>query len=277
MSMVVDCAHGAASYLAPPLFERLGARVDAIGCAPDGRNINLDCGALHVEHLRGHVLAWRADVGIAFDGDADRAILVSPSGGIVDGDCVLLITARSLKAAGKLNEPDRPPIVVATVMSNLGLEKALEREGILLVRTPVGDKYVLEEMRRCGAVLGGEQSGHVVFHQYATTGDGLLTALRVLEIASRSGKDLDQLTAGFQVFPQILLNVRVKSKRPLDQLPGVSAEIQAATRDFGDAGRVLVRFSGTEPLARVMVEGTDEGKVRQTAHRIAAAIERELT
>jgi len=186
--MVVDAAHGAASYLAPALFRRLGAEVECIGCAPDGRNINLNCGSLHMEGLRGRVLETGADLGVAFDGDADRALFISHAGKIVDGDAVMLLTALPLHAQGRLTE------VIATVMSNLGLERALKRHGIGLVRTPVGDKYVLEEMQRRNAPLGGEQSGHVIFRDYATTGDGLLTALRVLEVMQASGRDLDALT-----------------------------------------------------------------------------------
>ena len=183
-------------------------------CEPNGRNINLGCGALHVESLRAAVLESGANLGVAFDGDADRAIFVAGNGQIVDGDAVLLIAARALQAAGKLDGG----LVVATVMSNLGLERALEREGIRLLRTPVGDKYVLEEMVRAGAVLGGEQSGHVIFRQFATTGDGLLTALRVLEIARNAGAGLDELTAGLEIYPQRLQNVRVRERRALHEL-----------------------------------------------------------
>ncbi len=273
---VIDCGNGSASELAPELFRRLGARVTVINAAPDGRNINLGCGALHVEGLRDCVVAERADFGVAFDGDADRAIFVAASGRIVNGDGVLLISARQLHAAGRLSGPGGQPAVVATVMSNLGLERALEAEGIRLLRTPVGDKYVLEEMLRTSCVLGGEQSGHVIFLEYATTGDGLLTAIRVLETILQSGKGLDDLTAGLAVYPQRLVNVRVKERRALDELVSVKYEIQAVEKQFGAAGRVLVRFSGTEPLARVMVEGPEIGQVEAAATRIAAAIEREL-
>ena len=190
----------------------------------------------------------------------------------MDGDAVLLIAARDLKAAGRL----AGNLVVATVMSNLGLEKALEREGIRLLRTPVGDKYVLEEMVRSGAVLGGEQSGHVIFRQHATTGDGLLTALRIFEIAVKSGKGLDELTADLEIYPQRLKNVRVSRRKPLDELPEVVREIRDCEAEFAGAGRVLVRFSGTEPLARVMVEGPDLAQVEHFTDRIAGAIEKEL-
>jgi phosphoglucosamine mutase len=276
MKIVLDCANGAASHLATELFERLGATVFAVGCEPNGRNINLDSGALHVENLRKEVLHRNADAGVAFDGDADRAILISHSGKIIDGDSVLLVIANSLHGRGKLVGADGSPLVVATVMSNLGLERALRTSGIQLVRTPVGDKYVLEEMVRRGAPIGGEQSGHVIFREYATTGDGMLTALRVLEIVKATGRDLDDLTSELQIYPQLLVNVRVKNRRPLAELPGVQEEIRTAERSFGETGRVLVRFSGTEPLARVMVEGPDLGQVEHFAERIAGAIRSEL-
>ena len=268
--MVVDGAQGSASILAPALFRRLGARVDCIACSPDGRNINLNCGSLHLEGLRQRVIETGADVGVAFDGDADRALFVSHSGKIVDGDAVMLLAALPLRARGRLKE------VVATVMSNLGLERALKDHGIGLVRTPVGDKYVLEEMVRRDAPLGGEQSGHVIFRDYATTGDGLLTALRVLEVVRESGSDLDTLTAGLEIYPQRLVNVRVKERRPLGELARVNEEVRRAEAEFGDAGRVLLRFSGTEPLARVMVEGPRLDRVEHFANSIADAIRAEL-
>jgi len=270
LHIVVDAGHGAATYLAPALFERLGARVERMGCAPDGKNINLGCGSLHLDGLRKKVIETGADVGVAFDGDADRALFVSHSGKIVDGDAVMLITARPLHARGRLKE------VIATVMSNLGLERALKRHAIGLVRTPVGDKYVLEEMIKRNAPLGGEQSGHVIFRDYATTGDGLLTALRVFEAMRESGQDLDSLTSELKVYPQLLVNVRVQSRRPLADLNGVNQEIRRAESEFGDAGRVLVRFSGTEPLARVMVEGPELKRVEHFANSIADAIRAEL-
>jgi len=276
LRIVADCGNGAASGLAPELLSELGASVAVMCAEPDGRNINLGCGALHVEKLRERVLAGGADLGVAFDGDADRAMFVSAGGKIVDGDGVLLIAARRLKSLGRLPGPDGRPTVVATVMSNLGLERALAAHGIALLRTPVGDKYVLEEMLRTGARLGGEQSGHVVFLDHATTGDGLLTALRVLEEMVESGRTLDELTAELEIYPQRLVNVRVRSRKPLAELPSVSAEIRAAESAFGSAGRVLVRFSGTEPLARVMVEGPVLAQVEAFASRIAGAIEREI-
>jgi phosphoglucosamine mutase len=272
MRIVVDCGNGAASQLAPALFRHLGADVHAICNEPNGRNINLGCGSQHVEPLRAAVLEDRADLGVAFDGDADRAIFVAANGQIVDGDAVLLIAARALQAAGKLDGA----LVVATVMSNLGLEQALDRDGIRLLRTPVGDKYVLEEMVREGAALGGEQSGHVIFRQYATTGDGLLTALRILETARDSGKGLAELTTGLQIYPQRLVSIRVREKKALNELPAVAREIADCERAFGSDGRVLVRFSGTEPVARVMVEGPDIARVELFTNRIATAIKKEI-
>ena len=276
LRVVLDCGNGAASSLGPQLFERLGARVETQCASPDGRNINLGCGALHVESLRERVLASGADLGVAFDGDADRAIFVSATGKVVNGDGVLLMVARRLQALGRLPGPEGVPTVVATVMSNLGLERALAAHGIRMLRTPVGDKYVLEEMLLTGAVLGGEQSGHVIFLDYATTGDGILTALRVAEIVQESGQGLDELTRELEIYPQLLLNIRVRNRRPLEEMPAVTEEIRAAERAFGDAGRVLVRFSGTEPLARVMVEGPELAQVEAFASRIARVIEREL-
>jgi phosphoglucosamine mutase len=270
LRLVVDASNGAATYLAPALFERLGATVDRIHCAPDGKNINLHCGSQHLESLREQVIETRADLGVAFDGDADRAMFISHSGKVVDGDMVLLVTALPLHARGRLTE------VIATVMSNLGLEVALRERGIGLVRTPVGDKYVLDEMVKRNAPLGGEQSGHIIFRDYATTGDGLLTALRVLEAMRDSGKDLDELTSAFVSYPQLLVNVRVKERRPLAELASVNDGIRRAEGEFGESGRVLVRFSGTEPLARVMVEGPALDRVTHHAHAIADAIGKEL-
>jgi phosphoglucosamine mutase len=272
LRLVIDCGNGAAYHLAPDLFRRLGAQISVLCAEPNGRNINLNCGALHIEPLRAAVLAQRADAGVAFDGDADRAIFVSATGKTVNGDAVLLAAARALQGAGSL----AGRTIVATVMSNLGLEKALEREQIRMVRTPVGDKYVLEEMVRLNAVLGGEQSGHVIFRQYATTGDGMLTALQLFAVARKSGASLDEITAGLDVYPQRLVNVRVREKVPLSDVPSVAQEIQRAEAEFDGAGRILVRYSGTEPLARVMVEGPNLAQVETMTTRIADAIRREL-
>ncbi len=270
--MVVDCANGSATEVAPRLFTRMGASVDWIGAAPNGRNINLDCGSLHLEKLRHRVLETKADLGVAFDGDADRALFVAGNGQVVDGDAVLYLAGTHLKRTGQLASD----VVVATVMSNLGLEKALERQGIQMLRTPVGDKYVLEEMIRRGAVLGGEQSGHVIFLKQATTGDGLLTAIRVLEIVRDSGSSLEALVSEIKNFPQKLVNIRVKVKRPLNELDSVQGEIAAAEREFNGSGRVVVRFSGTEPLARVMIEAKTHEDVEKWTNRIADAIRAEL-
>jgi phosphoglucosamine mutase len=272
LRLVVDCGNGAASALAPELFRRAGADVRTICSEPDGRNINRDCGALHLEGAARAVLEHEADAGVAFDGDADRAIFVSRSGKVIDGDAVLLIAARAWKRAGRL--PGNR--VVATVMSNLGLEKALEREGIVLLRTPVGDKYVLEEMLRTGAALGGEQSGHVIFHEYATTGDGLLTALRIFDIARQAGAGLDELAADLQVYPQKMVNVRVRERKPMEGLPAVRKEMELCEAELAGAGRILVRFSGTEPLMRVMVEAPHAEQVDRIASRLAQAIQREI-
>ena len=272
LHLIVDCANGSASEVAPRLFARLGANVDWICASPDGRNINLNCGSLYLETLQRRVRERGADLGVAFDGDADRALFVSARGKIIDGDAVLFLAASTLKREGKL----AGNLVVATVMSNLGLERALESEGIQLVRTPVGDKYVLEEMLRRGAVVGGEQSGHVIFCEYATTGDGLLTALRVLEAVRESGRSLDDWSEKVRTFPQKLVNIRVRQKRPLAELESVQAEIRAAEREFAGSGRVVVRFSGTEPLARVMIEAGTHEEVERWTGRIAEAIRAEL-
>ena len=272
MRLVVDCANGAATEVAPRLFSRLGATVDWIGASPNGRNINLNCGSLHLENLRQRVLETHADIGIAFDGDADRALFVAGNGQIVDGDAVLYLAGTYLKRAGKLPAD----LVVATVMSNLGLQKALEANGIQMLRTPVGDKYVLEEMVKRGAVIGGEQSGHVIFLNQATTGDGLLTAIRVLEIVRDSGTSLSALVGEIKNFPQKLVNIRVKVRRPLSELETVQTEIAAAEREFNGSGRVVVRFSGTEPLARVMIEAKTDADVDKWTTRIADAIRAEL-
>jgi phosphoglucosamine mutase len=270
--VVVDCGNGASYQLAPELFAELGAEVETIHCHPDGRNINLNCGALHLESLQSTVKARGANFGVAFDGDADRAIFVSAAGNIINGDGVLLAAARAMKAEGRLPGD----VVVTTVMANLGLERALAESGIRMVRTPVGDKYVLEEMVRLGAALGGEQSGHVIFREYSTTGDGMLTALRVFEIARNAGMGLDELIRDLKIYPQRLVNVRVREKKNLTELPAVASEIRRVEETFGGAGRVLVRFSGTEPLARVMVEGPDLEQVERFSASIADVIRREM-
>jgi phosphoglucosamine mutase len=272
MRVVADCANGSATEVAPRLFPGLGLEVEWMGVSPDGKNINLNCGSLHLENLKRRVVDSRADLGIAFDGDADRALFVAGSGRIVDGDAVLYLAGVALKRLERL----QGDLVIATVMSNLGLEKALEGRGIRMIRTPVGDKYVLEEMLKRGAMLGGEQSGHVIFSEYATTGDGILTALRMLEILRDAGRSLDELAEEVQTFPQKLVNVRVRYKRPLAELHAVQAEIAEAEREFAGSGRVVVRFSGTEPLARVMIEANSDEQVDRWTRRIADAIRAEL-
>jgi phosphoglucosamine mutase len=272
MKIAMDCGNGAASALAPDLFREAGAGVTAINNTPNGRNINLNCGALHVEILREQVIALKADAGVAFDGDADRAMMIAPSGRVVDGDAMMLIAGRRLQASGHL--PGN--LVIATVMSNLGLEKALSRLGIAMPRTAVGDKYVLEEMIRREAALGGEQSGHIIFREYATTGDGMLTALQVLQTVAQAGANLDELSKDLVVFPQLLVNVRVKERRPLDELPRVTGEIKACEAELDGSGRILVRYSGTEPLLRVMVEGLEDAQVKRLADRVKTAIHADL-
>jgi phosphoglucosamine mutase len=266
--LVVDCANGAAFSSGPLLLRELGAEVIVLAGEPDGRNINAGCGALHPENLQRAVVEHGAWCGVAFDGDADRAIFVSATGKLIDGDHVLFILGRDYKRRGRLPNAE----VIATVMSNLGLAVALRRHGITLVRTAVGDKYVLEEMIRRDASLGGEQSGHMIVHGYATTGDGVLTLLLLLDVMLREDAGLDGLTEEFTVFPQRLINVRFAVKRPLEEQAGVQQAIRACEREFGEAGRVLVRFSGTEPLARVMVEGPSADRVEHHAQAIAAQI-----
>jgi phosphoglucosamine mutase len=265
----LDCAHGAAYRMAADLFRSLGAQVEAHGVQPDGRNINLDCGALHPQKLAEAVRKDGADFGVAFDGDADRAILVDRKGRILDGDFVLYRSALDLQRRDKL----RGDCVVATVMSNLWLERALGEHDIELRRAAVGDKYVLEEMLRCGAVLGGEQSGHIIFLDHATTGDGLLTALKMAENVVRNQGDLAAWNDEIRPCPQVLINVQVSSRPDLEAHPSVGPVIAGVTRELGDRGRVLVRYSGTENLARVMVEGEEATEVDRAARRICAAIE----
>ena len=272
LKIAVDCANGAAYRVSPTVLRELGAEVVPLHVAPDGLNINAACGSLYPEALQRAVVAEGAQVGFAHDGDGDRVLAVDERGAMVDGDQMLALCALDMLAQGRL----ACRTVVATVMSNYGLDVALREAGVRLVRTAVGDRYVLEEMLRFGYPLGGEQSGHLIFLDYATTGDGILTALRVAEIMRESGAGLDELTRGLEIYPQLLVNVRVKTRRPLDELPGVQEEVRAAEQAFGDAGRVLVRFSGTEPLARVMVEGPEPARVEAFASRIAEAIQREL-
>ncbi|MGB0035697.1 MAG: phosphoglucosamine mutase, partial [Candidatus Acidiferrales bacterium] len=260
MKIVLDCANGAASQLAPRLFRSLGAEVIAMNDAPDGRNINAGCGSLHPQEMQKHVVETGAALGVAFDGDADRAIFSSATGKLVDGDGVLLVTGTYLKSCGKL----KGSVVVGTSMANLGLERALEKHGLKLARTDVCDRYVLEEMQRVGANLGGEQSGHILFLDDATTGDGMLTAVKIASIVSISGP-LDELVAELKIFPQTIVNVRVRQKVPLNLLPQVSRVLGEAGRALGNSGRIVVRYSGTEPVVRVMVEAERDEDVRHWA------------
>ncbi|MGA1983672.1 MAG: phosphoglucosamine mutase [Acidobacteriaceae bacterium] len=274
--LVVDCANGAASAIAPQLFAELnsngGGEVILTHASPNGRNINELCGALHPEIVAAEVAKHKASMGITFDGDADRALFADENGKVVNGDAVLLLAARDLAAHGLLAHAT----VVATTMSNMGLEAALKRSGIQMLRAPVGDKYVLEQMLATGAVLGGEQSGHIIFSGRSTTGDGLLTALLLLDIVHRSGQTLAQLTADLKTFPQVIVNVHVRSKPPLAQIPAVAAAIAAAEAELADSGRVVIRYSGTEALARVMIEAESEPLMHHHAQIIANAIRTEL-
>ncbi len=270
--VVIDCANGAASAVAPQLFGELRGTVEVTHASPDGRNINQDCGALHPEIVAAEVKQRGAVMGFTFDGDADRALFADEHGRVVNGDAVMLACARDLHARGEL----AGNVVVATTMSNMGFEAALGRSGIRMLRAPVGDKYVLEEMQKSGASLGGEQSGHILMPAKATTGDGLLTALMVLDVVHRSGKTLGELVADLKNFPQVILNVRVREKRPLDGFAAVVKAIQAAESELHGTGRVVIRYSGTEALARVMIEAEDESRMRHHAEAIAAAIRAEL-
>ena len=271
--LVLDCANGAAYKVAPAVFEELGAEVFPLGVTPDGRNINYRSGALHPENLCEAVRLYRADVGVALDGDGDRVILSDEHGDVVDGDEILAILATRMIATGSL----KYDTVVATLMSNLGLEKVLERVGGRLVRTPVGDRYVVEEMRRSGYNLGGEQSGHIVHLDHTTTGDGIVTALQVLAVMQREGKRLSELRSIMSRYPQVLVSVPVDKKVPIEELEDVQRAISHAREVLGDEGRVVVRYSGTEMKARVMVEGPSESEANNLAHEIARVLRRACT
>jgi len=268
LTMVIDCANGAASQLAPELFKRLGARVIALNDQPDGRNINRDCGSLHTEGLQGKTISERADFGVAFDGDADRALFVDGIGRFVDGDGAMWVLANYLYARGELPHG----AVVGTVMSNVGLEIALRSRGMKLVRADVGDKYVLDELLRTGAGLGGEQSGHLIFPQLSLAGDGIITTLSLLRAMRDTDRGLEQLTAGFERYPQVLVNVRVRQRKPFSDIESVRALAQDVEAKLGDEGRLLLRYSGTESLARVMIEGQSQSEIEEYAHGLADAI-----
>lgn len=270
--MVVDCANGAASNLAPPLFEKFGAEVIAVFNSPDGKNINADCGSLHLNNLQKKVLEENADFGVAFDGDADRALFVDEKGSLVDGDAVLWVMANHLNADGKLKNRS----VVATVMSNLGLEIALNSKNIKLLRTDVGDKYVLAELLQTESSIGGEQSGHIIFPDHSLVGDGMLTTLFLLEAVRVKGKTLSQMHDGFTQYPQILVNVKVGEKKPFESVPEIAEAAWEVTNELGAKGRLLLRYSGTENLARVMIEGENQTEIETQANRLARVIKRNL-
>ena len=272
LTIALDCAHGATYRVAPRVFRRLGARVLTIGVRPDGTNINARCGALHPENLQRKVRASKASVGFAFDGDGDRLISVDHTGEIRDGDYALAIAGRHLASRQRLKQN----IVVTTVMANLGLDQALEAAGIRVVKTQVGDRNVFEEMQRLGANLGGEQSGHLLFLDHAYAGDGILSALALLSVASETGEPLAALAAVLRKFPQVLVNVPVRSKPPIESIAGVAERVAAFEREMDGRGRVLIRYSGTEPLARVMIEGADGDRIRAMADDLAGLIGAQL-
>ena len=272
LRIVADCANGASAAIAPELFRRLGGEVTLLNINPNGRNINDGCGALHPNWVAAEVKSRGADLGLTFDGDADRCMLTGAHLNVINGDAILLMVGRDLKQRGLLTGD----LVVATTMSNMGLEAALKRSGIQMLRAPVGDRYVLEEMLAHKAALGGEQSGHILLPHLATTGDGLLTALVVLDLIARSGKSIEELTADLKVFPQVIVNVKVREKKPLEGFPAVVAAIRAAEEELKDSGRVVIRYSGTEPLARVMIEAESDEAMKRHANAIADAIRAEL-
>ncbi|MEZ5428599.1 MAG: phosphoglucosamine mutase [Pyrinomonadaceae bacterium] len=270
--MVMDCANGASSELAPRLFRRFDAETVVINNRPDGRNINHNCGSLHLESLQQKVLEEKADFGVAFDGDADRSLFVDERGRIVDGDAVLWVMARHLKALGQLKNNT----IIATVMSNLGLEVALKSADVTLLRTQVGDKYVLEELLRTNSSVGGEQSGHIIFPDKSLVGDGMFTALYLLEALRSAEKKLSEMTAGFMQFPQILVNIKVREKIPFGEVPKIDESARRIEAELGDRGRLLLRYSGTENLARVMIEGENQREIEDQAGRLAGVIEESL-
>jgi phosphoglucosamine mutase len=266
--VVIDCGNGATATIAPQLFRDLGLDVIVIGNAPDGRNINLQCGSTHLGLLQQRVVETAARLGVAFDGDGDRALFVDDRGRIVDGDAVLLLAAIQLQHEGRLPGD----AVVATVMSNIGLELALRDRGIALLRAPVGDKYVMEQMQAHGIALGGEQSGHIIFAEHLYTGDGIGTALQVLRVMEATGKELRELAADLVTYPQVLVNVRVRERADYTKIPAIAESIKRVEGRVEGQGRLLIRYSGTEPLLRIMIEGKDDGAIRQWADEIADAV-----
>ncbi len=272
LRIVADCANGAAAAVAPELFHRLGGEVTLLNISPNGRNINDRCGALHPQWVADEVQQRGAQLGVTFDGDADRCMLAGANGAVINGDAILLMAARDLKERGLLTDD----LVVATTMSNMGLEAALKRSGVRMLRAPVGDRYVLEMMQKENAALGGEQSGHILFPHLATTGDGILTALVVLDLVTRRGQTIDALIADLKVFPQVIVNVKVREKKPLESIPSVRTRIREAEEELDGSGRVVIRYSGTEALARVMIEAESEEAMQRHANAIADAIRAEL-
>ncbi|MEP7338375.1 MAG: phosphoglucosamine mutase [Acidobacteriota bacterium] len=272
LKLVIDCANGASSELAPKLFDMLGAELTVINADPNGRNINLNCGSLHPETLQRAVLAAKADAGLAFDGDADRLLMVDEKGELVDGDRVLFVMAEYFAAQGKL----KGNRVVATVMSNMGLEVALAERNITLARTGVGDKNVLEELLKNGGSIGGEQSGHVIFPEISLAGDGMITGLEVLRVMAESKRTLSELANGFTRYPQVIVNVRVARKPPLDSIATVKEAMAKVESELAGKGRLLLRYSGTENLARVMIEGEDETTIREQAELLAQLIKENI-
>jgi phosphoglucosamine mutase len=272
LRLAVDCANGAASAIAPELFKRLGANIEVICASPDGVNINENCGALHMQALQQLVRQGVFDFGVAFDGDADRALFVDGEGKMVDGDYTMLILAENLKSHDKLSGN----AVVATVMSNIGLEIALREKGIELIRAQVGDRYVLEEMLARGASIGGEQSGHIILSDISLAGDGIVTAIALLRAIKESGKSLGELARAMKTFPQTLVNVSVSRKPPLDSLPEVKKAMDELEKEMQGRGRVLIRYSGTENLARVMIEGENQSDIENQARQMAAVIQQAI-
>jgi phosphoglucosamine mutase len=273
MKIVLDCANGATYKVAPVLFKEMRANVIALNVNPDGMNINLNCGALHPEALAKKVLETKADIGLAFDGDGDRLIVVDEKGTIVSGDQILVICTKNLKTESRLKNN----ILITTVMSNIGLSIALKKMGIEHIKSKVGDRYVLEEMQKKGAIIGGEDSGHIIFLEHNTTGDGILSALQLLAVIKKENKPLSELSKVMEVFPQVLINVNVKSNPPLEEQPEIINAIKEVEKELGDKGRVLVRYSGTQSLCRVMVEGPTLKETEGFAEKIAEIIKNKLS
>ncbi len=272
LRIVLDCANGAAYRVAPAVFEELGAEVIPIGISPDGKNINDGCGSLHPDAMCNEVKKWRADLGISLDGDADRVIFADENGTVVDGDAIMAVCALDMMSRGEL----RKKTLVATVMSNVGLDITINGAGGKVVRTDVGDRYVVERMRSDGYNMGGEQSGHIIFLDHNTTGDGILAALQLLKVMMKEEKPLSELAKAMTAFPQKLINVRVRKKVDMQKIPGLREGMQAVESKLADRGRILVRYSGTEPIMRILVEGEDEPAIGKMAEEIADIVKREI-